>query len=292
MLDERQAPAGGRHSAEDRGPRRAAAGPLTRPQRLAPAAALAAPPAITAVLAALPAVVDLPGPDLPFPAAALLIVAVQVGGVFLARELELPTWGRVWLLMLAATAALLPMLALQTATSRVPFVALGRGSAGPLIWSTVGAVLMVVGVALLAAIVSADAPDQASILFVPAALLVPAVLGAPGDLDETAALLALAEASGLAALAAMLGWLLPAWARPQVASVALGAQFIGLWLLDYAPSFPLGYGRIVPVLATLLLVVSILATVLVPLVARGVGLLLRGVRAAGPNEKAPGPESG
>ena len=247
---------------------------------------MATPHALTAALAILPSLVDLPGQALGVPLAAVAIVAVQVVGVFLARELEFPAWRRVWLTALTTTVVLLPLAALQTAASRVPFVSLALGSAGPLLWSTAAVVVGLVGLVLLTAVVAADAPEQASLLFAPAALLVPAILAAPGDHGERSALAALAEASGLAALAVFVGWLLPRGARLLVAPVALGLQFGILWLLGYGPAFPPGHGVIVPVLASLVVVVTVLSAVLVPLAARATSRVLRAARLPPPPDAA------
>lgn len=266
-----------------RGRRGGATQPSREPAVLAPALALAAPPAVTALLAAAPSLVDLPGPDAALPVAALLLVVVQVVGVLLAREAESATWGRVWLGLLATTVLLLPLLALHVAAARVPFVSLARGSAGPLVWGGVGAALAIVGVALLAAVVSAAAPDQASLVYLPASLLVPTLLAAPGTLDEPSALAALARAAAVAAAAAFLGWLLPPSARPLVGPVALGAQFLLLRLLGQVPAPPPGSGAVVPVLANLLLAIVVVATVLTPLAARAAALALASRRRGAPS---------
>lgn len=239
---------------------------------------MTAPLAISATLAAFPSLVDLPGPATGLPIAALLVVAVQLGGVLLARELEVPRWGRVWLLALAASAVLLPLLALHAATSRVPYVAWSRGSAGAVVWSSVGAAVALVGLVALTAAISADAPEQASLLFAPVAVLVPAVLGAPGDLDERSALAALARAFAVAAPAVFVGWLLPRGAQPLVGPLTLAAAFGGFWLLGYRPSFPPDRGDVVPILASALVVVTVLATVLVPPAALTARRVLRAAR--------------
>lgn len=260
------------HGREQRGERHP-----TRPPRPGPARASARPRFVvlgavgmglphvmTAALAALPSLVALPGP-VAVPLAALGLLVVQAIGVLLAREMESQIWRRIWFVLLATTAVLLPLVALQAALSRVPFVALARGSAGPLLWSTGAVVAALVGLVGLSAVLAADAPEQASLLFLPPALLVPAVLGAQGDLDERTALAALAEASAVAAVGAALGWLLPRGARPLVAPVALGAQFILLWFLGFQPSFGAGRGAVVAFCAAVLLIVTAAAAVLVPL---------------------------
>ena len=249
---------------------------------------MAAPHIVTAVLAAAGSRLPLPGPAASLPLAALFIVGVQLSGVLLARESELPAWWRVWLSALATTVVLLPALALQAAASRVPFVSLARGSAGVLLWTTAGSVLVLIGLAVLAIALGSIAPDQASLLFVPAAVLVPAVVAAPGNLDQASALAALAEASALSAIAVCLGWLARAGARPLVGPVALAAQFVCLWFLGYAPVFAPGQGTIVPVLASVLLVVTVVLTVLVPV---GALLVRRIIEAVRSEQTDPAPRS-
>lgn len=239
-----------------------------RPRSL-PAFALgmATPYLVTGALAASAAFLDLPLPTMAVPLAPLVIVVVQAIGVLLARELELPTWRRVWLLLLVTTVVLMPIVALHAAAARVPFVSVGRGSAAPLAWATAGAIAAVVGLALLTAVLAADAPDQASLLFLPAALVVPAILGIPGEIDQRAALRSLVEVSAAAAVAAFLGWALTRGTRPLVAPVALAVQLGVLWVFGYRPPSILGQGAVVPILGTVLLVVTGIVTVLVPLLA-------------------------
>ena len=242
--------------------------PQTHPRSLlAYAAGMAAPYLITGGLAVPAAFLDLPTPTVAVPLAPLLIVAAQAIGVLLARELELPTWRRVWLLLLATTLVPLPLVALHASVARVPFVSIGRGSASPLVWTAVAAMAAVVGVALLAAIVAADAPDQASLLFLPTALVVPAMLGFPGEIDERAALRVVVEVSFVAAAAAFFGWAATRGARPLVAPVALAFQLGVLWALGYRPPSLPGQGDVVPILGTAVLVLTGIVTVFVPLVA-------------------------
>lgn len=239
---------------------------------------MATPYLITLVLAAPGAFLELPLPTTAVPLALLLVVAVQVLGVGLAREMELPAWRRVWLLLLATTVVLMPMVALQASAARVPFVAIARGSAWPLVWSTVAAAVAVVGLAALATLLTADSPDQASLLFLPAALTVPTVLGIRGTPDETAALRALVVVAGASAIAAFLGWALPRGARPLVAPIALAVHFGLLWALGYGPETRPGQGAVVPILGTVLLVLTAIVTVFVPVAALSVRRVVRAAR--------------
>jgi len=228
---------------------------------------LASPHIVTAGLAGVLSVVSTPNLLAGVPLSLTLIVVVQVLGVLLGREVEQPRWSQVWMLVLVTTVLLLPWLALQGAASRLPFVAWARDSAGTLLWTTAGAIVALSVVVTVTAGVSARQPEQASLLFLPAALLVPAIMGAPGQLDERSTLTTLAEVFAVASVIAFAGWLLPLGARPLVAPAGLALQFVVLWLLGYGPAFAQGRGGVVPAMASLVLIVTVAAAVLVPLAA-------------------------
>jgi hypothetical protein len=161
----------------------------------------------------------------------------------------------------------MPILALQAAASRVPFVALARGSAGPLLWLTFAAAIALAGLWVFAAYQTDRAPENGSLLYLPAALLVPAILGAPGSLDEVATLTMLGQAFLVAGAAIFLGHLLSARWRPLAGDAAFGAQFILLLALGRGPALGMNGGAVVPFSAALLLVETALLTVLAPLAA-------------------------
>lgn len=166
---------------------------------------------------------------------------------------------------LFAALILMPIITLQASASRAPFVAMSRGSAGPLLWLTLATFVALIGLWLFAAHQSDDAPQDGSLLFLPAAVLVPAILGAPGSLDETSALSMLGEAYLVAGIATVVGLLAPARWRPIAGGVALGAQYALLWALGRSPVIGQDGGAVVPVSAVFLLSLTALLTVLTPL---------------------------
>jgi hypothetical protein len=166
---------------------------------------------------------------------------------------------------LFASLIVLPIVTLQTSASRVPFVAISRGSAGPLLWLTVATCVALLGVWVFAVYQSDDAPQDGALLFLPAGVLVPAILGAPGPLNETSALSMLGEASLVAGIAIFVGLLVPVSWRPMAGGVALGAQFAVLWALGRGPVIAHDGGAVVPLSAVLILVATALLTVLTPL---------------------------
>jgi hypothetical protein len=196
--------------------------------------------------------------------AVILLLAIGIGVTVL---MDRPGPRPYWQMALLATLILMPIVTLQAAASRVPFVAIGRGSAGPLLWLTLATAVALLGLWLFAAHQSNDAPQDGSLVFLPAALLVPAILGAPGSLDETSALMMLGEAFLVAGVAIVLGLLAPGSWRPPAGAVALGTQFALLWTLGRGPVLGPDGGAVVPLSAVFLLALTALLTVLTPLAA-------------------------
>jgi hypothetical protein len=193
-----------------------------------------------------------------------VVLALMVG-IGLTVAMDRPGPRPYWQMTLLATIVLMPVVALQASTSRVPFVAIARGSAGPLLWLTLATCITLFGLWLFAAYQSDQTPENGSLLFLPAALLVPAILGAPGALDETSALSMLGEACLVAGVWIFAALLAPASWRPMAGAIALGAQFIVLWMIGRGPVIGHDGGTVVPASAALLLALTTLLTVLTPL---------------------------
>jgi hypothetical protein len=199
------------------------------------------------------------------PARTGAVLGVLAAGFGLATALDRPGARVYWLIGLCATLILMPIVALQAAASRVPFVGIARGSAGPLLLLTLATCVALVSIWLLASSQAGSAPEDAALLFLPAALLVPAMLGAEGTLGETSALRMLGESNLVAGATIFLGLLAPPNWRPAAGGVALGAQFLLLWILGRGPVIGQDGGIIVPACAALLLALTVLLTVLAPL---------------------------
>ena len=242
---------------------------------------LMSPLVITGAVAAARSFVPVPGQIAALPVGLLLVLSVQALGILIAREVERPRWQSVWQMLLSFTAILMPVLVLQAATARAAFVALANGAAAPVIWSTIAAIIVMFSVATLSVMLAGDAPDQAAMLFMPAALLVPAVVAAPGDFSEQSIVVVVVETSAIAALAAAIGWLLAPRERLFVPPIALVVQFVTLFLIGYRPMLSPGGGAIGPIMTVLLIFSTALTTVGVPLAA----VALRGVRQASVGEE-------
>lgn len=226
---------------------------------------LALPCLTTALLAGAFGLGRLPPVPIDAPVGLLLVVAVQVWGYAVAPRSEGRRRRDVWLVTLLATTVALPLVALQAAFAREPFVSLGRGSAAALGWATLALIVALLFLWGIVCWLASDEPAEGSFLFAPVVTLVPAVMGARGGLGEQAALAALAQAMLVAAAAIGVGALLPRPMQPLVGATALGAQFVALLLLGRGPVFAAEQGRIVPVLAIVVVAVTALLAVFAPI---------------------------
>jgi hypothetical protein len=222
---------------------------------------------LTAALSAIGAADVVTLPTGGTPVRLMLVALALAAGLGLTVVLDRPLSRPYWQMGLATVVILLPMLALQAAASRVSFVALSRGSAGPLLWLTLSTSLALIGFWLFAAFRSGEVPEDGALLFLPAAVLVPAVIAAPGSLEESSALATLAVASLFAGLAIFVGLLASRSRRPIAGGIALGALFLLLWMMGRGPVIGHDAGMIVPLSAALLLAETALLTVLTPLAA-------------------------
>jgi len=229
------------------------------------AAGRSVPLFLTAILALTGALDALRLPTGTAPVRIGFVVLALMIGIGLSVATDRPGPRPYWQMTLLVTLILMPVVALQASASRVPFVAISRGSAGPLLWLTVATCISLFGLWLFAAHQSNQAPENGSLLFLPAAVLVPAILGAPGSLDETSALSMLGEACLIAGVWIFVGLLMSASWRPMAGGVALGAQFVVLWLIGRGPVIGHDGGTVVPASAALLLALTALLTVLTPL---------------------------
>jgi hypothetical protein len=225
---------------------------------LAAAAATAAPVAVTAAAAFLGSQVQLPVLQGVIPWALLAVVLVQAVGLLIARESGGSFRARGWWMVLACTTLLLPALALQASMARTPFVSLGSGSAGDLLLATGEVLALLACMYVWTASVCGSEPSWAPMLWMPAALLVPAVLGSGnGDLSDVAGLRALAIACGVATVAMIVGSLVSSHSRLAVAAIAVVGELLLLLLLRRGPSFAEHHGAIAPVMAMVLVLVAI-----------------------------------
>ena len=262
---------------------RQAARPVPRSRPETSRAILAAVPHAGVVLFAfLPILLPLPraaGLSL----ATILLVLVQVGGFVVAREMGLAAWRRIWLINLMVCAVVWPVMALHTSLVRTPYVSGALGSLGPVAVTALVAGVIVLAVAVVVAVATAEEPARASLLFTPVAVLVPVMLGTDQDLSQGVALAALGEAFLVAGAVAFVAELVPGGLRSFAAPAGLTVQLVALWALGHRPERHVATENLAPLLSSLLLGWTILLAVVVPLMAVAVRRVLA---AAGDEEWA------
>lgn len=199
--------------------------------------------------------------------ASIVIVGALAAGCWIAWQTSSTIWRCSWLVALGVTTALLPLVTLQATLARLPHVGTAGDYTGAALLTTLGVVAVLIVIAGLVAGGCWADPHAAGPLFIPAGLLVPAVLSVPELPAESAVLVALAEACALGGAAIAVAWLLPKGLRPLVGPFALAIQFVLLWIKDLGPQVDPSSGTIVPVLYGTLIAVTVVLVVLVPLVA-------------------------
>jgi hypothetical protein len=177
----------------------------------------------------------LPAPPIAAPLRMIVVIAVLLLGIGATFLFDRPSARPYWQLVLAVVLVEMPVVALQSSALRAPFVALGRGSAGPVIWMTVACLLVLLGMWIFGLLQQRDPAENASLLLLLAALIVPAVLGAGSDLDETASLAMFGESALVAGVAAFFALLGPAGWRPLIAVGTVVLQFAALWIAGRGP---------------------------------------------------------
>lgn len=194
-----------------------------------------APHVLAGALAVAGATHLLPAPPIAVPLRMIVVVAVLLLGIGATVILDRAGARPYWQMVLAVVLIQMPVVALQSSALREPFVALGRGSAGPAIWLTLACLLVLLGLWIFALLQQTDPPENAALLLLLPALIVPAILGAGSDLDETASLAMFGEAALLAGVAMFFALACPAGWRPIIATATFIMQFVGLWLFGRGP---------------------------------------------------------
>jgi hypothetical protein len=245
---------------------------------------LAIAPAITAVIALVLWILSpLPGAG-PSPAPLFILAIVQIMAILVTRDDRPPPVTLPWLTHLAASVGLLPLLAIQVSLVREPYVALGEGSAWPAVIATIVSLGFAVVLATSTAVRFWRQPDQAALVFLPAAMLIPAAIGQRSEITIGAALAILAFTMALGAIATVVAAPLALGKRLLVPPVALALEIVILWIADRGPVFHPTSGGVVRVLYLALLFGSIALLILVPVLA----VWLRRSSAALPPPPAPG----
>lgn len=207
----------------------------------------------------------LPAPPIAAPLRLIMVIAVLLLGIGATFLFDRPLARPYWQLVLAVVLVEMPVVALQSSALRAPFVALSRGSAGPLIWLTMACLLVLLGMWIFGLLQHRDPAENAALLLLLAALIVPAVLGAGSELDETASLAMFGESAFVAGAAIFVALLGPAAWRPLIAVGVYVLQFVALWITGRGPVIGPDAGFISYFSITLVLVAGLCLVAAAPL---------------------------
>lgn len=202
------------------------------------------------------------------PLATVLVLLFQAAMMIGSYALQVTALGRIWLVNLLTLATLMPLLALQSTFSGIPYVSASRSSAEPVVMTGIVTIVVLVAIALVSATLSYESPGDAVVLFLPAALIVPVVLGGPASDIPDRGLISIITVSVAAAIAAAGAQVLPDGIRPVIGPIAALVVAGALYAAGRGPAVPDTSGRIVSILLWSIIGLSVLLTVIVPLVAR------------------------
>jgi hypothetical protein len=228
---------------------------------------LAVSPAVTGFLALLLWFLSpLPGAG-SMPLAFIVLALVQVIGFLVTRDDRPDALAKPWTIHLAAAIGLLPMLAIQVALIREPYVSIASGSALPAVLATCLVIFFTFALAAVTAARFWSRPDQASLVFLPVALLVPQAVGERTQIGVGQALGILAMAMLMGAAATALSSYVGMGVRLLIPPTVLGIQIMMLWIAGRGPVFHPTSGGIVRLLYILMLATTVCLVVCVPIFA-------------------------
>lgn len=226
---------------------------------------LAVSPAVTGAVALLLWLISpLPGAGL-VPLGFIILATVQVLGYLVTRDDRPDALAKPWTIHLAASIGLLPMLAIQVALIREPYVAIESGSAMPAVLATLLVIFFATVLAAVSAVRFWTRPDQASLVFLPVALMIPQAVGSRSEIGIGQALGILAVAMLLGALATVISSYLGLGVRLLVAPTTLAVLILLLWIAGRGPVFRPTSGGIVRMLYIMILAATVVLVVCVPI---------------------------
>jgi hypothetical protein len=239
--------------------------------------AIAVPQGVTGATALLSSAIGfLAGEQGTIPLAILLVLTTQLVGFAVTHREEPAALRWSWVVGFVATAVLMPILAIHVTLAHQPYAGTASGSRLPLLATTGALAVLLIATAIVLAILSYEVPEEAGLLLMPAALLVPTMIGIRGAVTEASSVQALGVAALVAAAATGLAWSLPRQSRMLVPPCALAVQFVLLWMMDRGPTIQSSSGSIVPLTQGGLLALTVILVVCVPILA----LWVRGLSAA------------
>ena len=228
---------------------------------------LAISPAVTGFVALLLWFLSpLPGAG-SMPLAFIVLATIQVIGYLVTRDDRPDALAKPWTIHLAAAIGLLPLLAIQVALIREPYVSIDSGSSMPAVLATGLVVFFTFVLAVVSAVRFWTRPDQASLVFLPVALLIPQAVGERSEIGVGQALSILAMAMLLGAAATVVSSYVGIGIRLLIPPVVLATEIMLLWMAGRGPVFHSTSGGIVRFLYIMMLAAAVILVVTVPIFA-------------------------
>lgn len=200
---------------------------------------------------------------LPAWAAGLFIPTIVLAVV--ANTVAFHAWRRTAIINLATLAMVFPVLVIRQSVIRVPFVDGGNGTMMAPVLATVAVILLLTLLAVACAVLSQEDPEQAGIMFLPAALLVPLLAGQSELVSLSSALKLALGVYVASAVLTVLASMLPVVAATMVVPAAIGVEFLYFTLFQTTSIFPTGSGITAKILFSAVVVVTVALAIAVPM---------------------------
>jgi hypothetical protein len=235
-----------------------------------------------ALMAASIAIVWLLGRHTPFG------VPVWAAGVFIPTVLLAwssttsvrQPWQRAALINLATMAIVFPVLVVRQSVVRIPFVGSENGTLLPPIIATVSVVVLLTAIAIATAILTQEDPEFAGIVFLPAAMMVPALAGQSSLVSLSSGLLVAMAVFTLAALLTMTASMVPPIVAILIPPVAIALEFLVLTIIRSSSTFPVGASGHAKDLFFTIVVTTVALAIAVPFLSTWVRQVTRLARSA------------
>ena len=228
---------------------------------------LAVSPAVTGFVAAILWFLSpLPGAS-SMPLAFIILATFQAGGYLITRDDRPAPLARPWTIHLAAAIGLLPMLAIQVALIREPYVSIDGGSSLPAVLATVLVIFFTFVLAAVSAVRFWTRPDQAALVFLPVALLIPQAVGERTEIGAGQAIGILALAMLLGAAATVISSYVGMGVRLLIPPIVLAIEILVLWAAGRGPVLHITSGGVVRLLYIAMLATTVVLVMIVPIFA-------------------------
>jgi hypothetical protein len=184
-------------------------------------------------------------------------------------------WRRTAIVNLATLAMVFPVLVIRQSVIRVPFVDGGNGTMMAPVLATVVVILLLTLLAVVCAVLSQEDPEQAGIMFLPAALMVPLLAGQSELVSLSSALTLALGVFVASAVLTVIASMLPAMAASLLVPAAIGLEFIYFTLFQTASIFPTGSGVTAKVLFSAVVIATVALAIAVPMMSSWVRQVTR-----------------